>query len=272
MWNPAGAALAVHIRPAWWQAWWFRSVMTATLTGGLLWAGGARLRRLKRDRAVQRVVSRRLLESQESERKRIAGELHDGLGQDLLVIKNRALLGLQEPGLNHRTADHLDEISRLASHTLEEVREISRNLRPYQLDRLGLTRALRAMITGVSQATSLPIRAELDPLDGLLPASLEIHLYRIVQELLNNVVRHSHASMARVGALHQASRLALCVEDDGCGFDAGALARAQAPDGLGLTDIVERVRLLGGTARCISRPAGGTRWAIDIPVNPTRTA
>ena len=266
VWNDTGAALAVVVQPAWWQTWWFHGVAAAAAAGGVLGSVEARLRRLRRGRAAQQGFSRRLLESQEDERKRIAAELHDSLGQDLLVIKNRALLGLQDPAATTLVADQLGEISRLASHTLEEVREISRNLRPYQLDRLGLTKALQAMVTSVSRASGIPIATDLDPVDGLLPAAMEIHFYRIVQELLSNLVKHSHASAARVALSRCFPRLTLMVEDDGCGFDTDMLPHRQARAGLGLTDIAERVRLLGGTARCDSRPAAGTRWTVEIPV------
>ena len=88
----------------------------------------------ERARALQETFSRRLIDSQEQERKRIAAELHDSLGQNLLVIKNRAVMG-RSPGAS--ASQELDEIARLAGQSIEEVREISQNLRPYQLDRLG---------------------------------------------------------------------------------------------------------------------------------------
>jgi len=128
------------------------------------------------------------------------------------------------------------------------------------------------MVAGVSRAADIPIVTELDSLDGLLPSALEIHLYRIVQELLNNLVKHSQAATARVAARRRARQLILTVEDDGRGFDAGTLVPQRERPGLGLTDIVERVGLLGGTARCDSRPAAGTRWTIEIPLTTAASA
>lgn len=272
VWNKAGAKLAVVVLPAWWQTWWFRIAAFVGATGLVGWTIGTRMQRLKRERAVQQAFSRRLLESQEAERKRIATELHDSLGQDLLVIKNRALLGLQNPTVTVPALEQFDEISRVASHTLEEVRDISHNLRPYQLDRLGLTKALQAMVGQVSRASGIPITIGLDSLDKVLLPPQEIHFYRIVQELLNNLVKHSHASTARVAVRLSASRIMLAVEDDGCGFDTARLSMASEQQGLGLTGMTERVRLLGGTVRCDSRPAGGTRWSIEIPATSSKPA
>ena len=266
VWNDTGASLGLLVLPPWWQTSWFRALVGITLSGLVFWWGEHRVLRLRRERAARMAFSQRLIESQEEERKRIAAEMHDSLGQDLLVIKNRALLGLKDPALTPHALEQMEEISRMASHTLEEVREISRNLRPYQIDRLGLTKALQAMAATVSRASGLPCVAEFDSLDRLLAAPREIHLYRIVQELLNNVVKHSHASQCRVSARRQKDRLVLTVEDDGRGFDAGAaLARPPGSLGLGLGVIAERVSFLGGTWQCDSRPGHGTAWRIEIP-------
>jgi ligand-binding sensor domain-containing protein/signal transduction histidine kinase len=270
IWNKAAVALAVNVLPAWWQTWWCRAVATLGVTGLLSWLIATKLRRLHGERAVQVAFAQRLIRSQEDERKRIAAELHDSLGQDLLIIKNRALLGLRDKATTGQASEQFGEISQLATQSLEEVREISHNLRPYQLDRLGLTRALQAMAAGVSRASGILIRTELDPLDGLFGASTDIHFYRIVQELLNNIVKHSDAAAARLSVRHRGKRLFLEVEDDGCGFDTATHSPQSATShGLGLTDIAERVRLLGGSVRCNSHPAAGTRWAIEIPVTQT---
>jgi signal transduction histidine kinase/ligand-binding sensor domain-containing protein len=272
VWNEKGATLGIVVLPAWWQTWWFRAAALVGAVGLVGWAAEARVQRLKRSRATQRAFSRRLLESQEAERHRIATELHDSLGQDLLVIKNRAILGSQDPTSASSAREQLGEISKVASHTLEEIREISRNLRPYQLDHLGLTKALQTMITGVSESSAMPIQIDLDSIDGLLERSLEIHFYRVVQELLNNLVKHSHAATARISAKRLTQKIRLTVEDDGCGFRMEGLDTPSPPQGLGLTGVAERVRLLGGNWHCESRPAAGTRWTIEVPITAKASA
>ena len=267
VWNQDGATLGLVVLPPWWMTWWFRALTGISVAGLVFGWYERRLHRLRRERAARMAFAQRLIESQEEERKRIAGEMHDGLGQDLLVIKNRAMLGLKDGTASARAGEQLEEISRMASHTLEEVREISRNLRPYQIDRLGLTKALESMVVAVSRSSGLPCAGEFDSIDGLLASHLEIHLYRIVQELLNNVVKHSDASQCRVSARCEKDRLVLIVEDDGRGFDrVAAFGRGPGSLGLGLDGITERVGMLGGSWQCDSRPGHGTRWRIEIPL------
>jgi signal transduction histidine kinase/ligand-binding sensor domain-containing protein len=266
VWGPA-TALAFEVQPYYWHTAWFRLAVLLVI-GSLAWSAYRwRVIGLEKRRQAQADFSRRLIESQENERKRIAAGLHDSLGQNLLVIKNRALLGLQETAATPDAREQFGEISRMASHALDEVRAISHNLRPYQIDRLGLTKALEAMAAGVSRASGLPCVRHFDPLDGLLAPPLEIHLYRVVQELLNNVVKHSDASECRLEVAQLHRRLVLTVKDDGRGFDYAATAgRVSAEQGMGLDDIAERVRILGGTAQCEARPGQGTHWRIEIPV------
>lgn len=263
IWNDKGAQLDVVVLPPWWLTWWAQGGAVLGTAALAFWIVEARLRRAKREHAMQRAFSHRLIQAQEEERKRIAAELHDGLGQDLLVIKNRALLGMKDAAAAPQAAEQFTEISRLTSESLGEVRQISHDLRPYQLDRLGLTKALQAMVTNVSTASGIRCVAQLESLDGLLPQALEIHCYRIVQELLNNVLKHSQASEARMSATVRNGRICLVFEDDGCGFD--RTAARQQPRGAGLRDIAERVYILGGTIRCDSEPARGARWTIEIP-------
>jgi signal transduction histidine kinase len=271
VWNDAGATLGLIVRPGWWQTGWFRVLAGVGLAGLVFLSYRRRVLALQGARATQQSFSRRLIESQENERKRLAAELHDSLGQNLLVIKNRALLGLQDASATAGALDQLDTISSVASQSLQEVREIAHNLRPCHLDRLGLTKALRAVITSVARASTIEFVPEIEVIDGLLLPEQEINLYRIVQELLNNIVKHSHAAQARLGIRLEDRRLVLTFEDDGCGFDyAAATDHSQGGRGWGLAGIAERVRILGGNLRCDSSPGRGTRWAIDIPVPPAR--
>src|SRR6267378_2455306 len=140
-------------------------------------------------------LSRRLIAAQEEERKRLARELHDGVGQTLLVIKNRAFLASQAPNLPTAVAEQLNEISTIAMRAIEEVREISYTLRPFQLDWMGLSKALLALINKVSLAGGFRVVADIDPIDGLFLPEAEINLYRIAQEGLTNIVKHARAAV-----------------------------------------------------------------------------
>ncbi|HKE23393.1 MAG TPA: sensor histidine kinase [Bryobacteraceae bacterium] len=206
------------------------------------------------------LFSRRLIESQEAERKRIAAELHDSLGQTLMVIKNQAVMALQQaPGNN---ADHLREISASASHAIEEVRTIAYALRPYQLGRLGLTRAAASLIEKVADSSGIPFTSRLDSVDGLFGPQSETSLYRILQESLNNIVRHSSATQASVELARTGHAVSIRIADNGVGFTPDQDSR-----GLGLVGITERVRLLGGTSQIVSAPGRGTTIFICMECN-----
>jgi signal transduction histidine kinase/ligand-binding sensor domain-containing protein len=271
VWNTTGAALGITVLPPWWQTWSFRALAVAAVGGLLFWLVRLHWRRIQHVRAVETAFTQRLIRSQEAERHRIAAELHDSIGQDLLVIKNRALLGLRNVDTASPPADQLQEISKVATQSLEGVREISRNLRPFHIDRLGLTKAVEVMVTAAVNASGLRCSVELQPVDGLLAPDSEIHLYRITQELVNNIIKHSDASEASLCLKPAHGKVTLTVEDDGRGFDyAVVFGRPASEHGFGLADIAERVRILSGKLQCDSRPGKGTRWQIEIPFAKTR--
>ena len=257
VWSPEGVSLPISIEPYWWQTLWFRSSATLLALAALVAAFQWRVSALKRRRIEQDVFARRLLESQEAERKRIASELHDGIGQTLVVIRNRAMLGLQDGPVSQ-----LEEISVAAGDVIDEVRRVAYGLRPNQLDRLGLTGALQALVDQTAKSSGLHIRAEITDIDGLVAKADEINVYRIVQEALSNVVRHARASSGRVAVGVRGSEIEIRIEDDGEGF----LSRAAADSrGLGLTGIAERARILGGRATVRSTLGQGTSVNVYVP-------
>jgi len=204
-----------------------------------------------------------LIAAQEAERKRIAAELHDSLGQNLLLIKNLAQMALreQEPA---QTYERVASIDHLAAQCIAETRQISRDLHPHQLDHLGLKRALESMLESVAQASVITFQWKIDCVDELFSAEGAMNLYRIVQESLNNILKHSRAKNARVDLERDIHEVQLCISDDGCGFSPGRLAENKK--GLGLKNIPERVRMLGGSLKVDSAPGGGTRIDVVIPV------
>jgi signal transduction histidine kinase len=202
------------------------------------------------------IFSRRLIESQEAERKRIATELHDSLGQNLLVIKNRALMALQHCP---NTLDHLSEICYTASQAIDEVRNIAYALRPHGLDRQGLTRSLESLLTRISNSSDIHFSLRLDNIDGLFSRESETSIYRILQESVNNIVRHSGADQACIEIVRDEASVSITVADDGVGFQVDSVA-----GGLGLAGIAERVRFLEGTSRIVSAPGAGTTISIRI--------
>jgi len=266
VWNETGTALAIVVQPAWWQTWWLRALALVTGAAAVFGFNEWRVLQLKRRRLQQEDFSRQLIASQEKERHRIATELHDSLGQNLLVIKNRAYLGLKAGETGPAMQTQLQEISEASAQAIAEVRSIARALRPYQLERLGLPLALKALTDQLAATTSLRVEADLAALDGGLSPEVAISLYRIVQESLNNVAKHAQASTVRLQARVVAAGLCLSIQDDGRGFDVAALRNQTQPQAaFGLLAMVERVRLLGGTLTIDSHPGRGTRLEMVIP-------
>jgi signal transduction histidine kinase/ligand-binding sensor domain-containing protein len=275
VWNTRGAALSIVVVPSFWQTWWFQSLSGVAAVGLLAAAYRRRIAALEREQGRQQAFSRQLIESQERERARVAAALHDSVGQSLLVMKNRALLAMTAmTGPDDAPAAHvqLAEISNTASEALEEVREIANNLRPYQVDRLGLTRSIQSLIARVEDSTSLALTVHLDDVDQLFPADAEVAVYRIVQEGLTNVIKHAEATEASVTITRHADRARIVIRDNGRGFSQAAItARNGRTAGIGLMGLAERVRMLGGERRIESDPDCGTAIVIELPVGVGRT-
>ncbi|MEP7343330.1 MAG: two-component regulator propeller domain-containing protein [Acidobacteriota bacterium] len=262
VWNSTGQSLRVVVLPPFYRTWWFLTLAILGL-GGLLFSGyELRIRRLKKAQAAQQAFSQQLIESQEYERKRIAAELHDSLGQNLMVVKNRAMLGAMALP-DEQAKVRFNEISASIAQTLEEVRAIAYNLRPYHLDQLGLTTAIVATIQRVAASCEIEFTSEVDDLDGLFAPAAEITLYRIVQESLNNIVKHSQATEAQVRVRCGERELEVIIRDNGRGFV------IQTPDqtsgkGFGLIGLAERVRMLGGSYTIHSQPGDGTVITVKL--------
>jgi signal transduction histidine kinase len=255
--------------PPWWT--WKKGVVLIGVLLGVLAASVLRIqllrRRFERRQSAQLEFSRRILQSQESERRRIAANLHDSLGQNLLVIKNQARLGLQPVLDASAVRQCLDQISGMASQAIEEVRQITHDLRPYVLDQLGLTRSLRAIIRRVSENCPIVFASHVDDIDGLFASESEIHIYRIVQEGLNNVIKHSGATEAAVVIKRQSQLLTIEVRDNGRGFTGNSEIAEELPEaGFGLSGVGERARILGGKVIWESQPDKGFGLTVEIPL------
>lgn len=254
--------------PPWWtlkRTVALVSTLLAVLAVALLWVHLLR-RRLARQQAARLAFSRQILRGQESERQRIAVNLHDSLGQNLLVIKNQARLAMQFAGDETDRQNRLNKISEITSQAIEEVRQITRDLRPYQLDRLGLTQAIRAVVNQASENSSILTAISLDTIDGLFDKESEIHVYRIVQEAFTNILRHSGATEAAIVVKNLGGFISVSIRDNGHGFDPGVIGSVADHDpGYGLNGMKERARILGGRLVLESRPDMGTSISIEIP-------
>lgn len=265
IWGTEATLLRAMIAAPFYDTWWFRLLTAAVLIGLVVATVRERERRARARRIRQEEFARALIASQEHERKRLAGELHDQLGQDLLVVKSRALIALQADGLSGPARAQLEQISDVAAQALETVRGMAHHLTPYQLDHLGLTAALRSMTEAIAGATAITVDVSVDDVDSRLPPHAAIHLYRIVQEALNNVVKHSGGKTSLVRVRCGADDISVTISDDGRGFSS---APAQ---GFGLSEIVERTRILGGRLEIASAPGRGTRLHLVLPTKGAGT-
>lgn len=267
---PPGSILLFR-QPTFWELYKWRVVaVTCVCVLQALLIVWLLITRHKRRRAEEAKMSLagRLLMLQDEEQQRVAAELHDGLGQNLAIIKNRAIIGLRDQTSQEQAREQLEEIAATATASIVEVREIAHNLRPYELDRLGLVAAIESMIERVSDSTAIKLSANLDRIEGLLSPEAETSVYRIVQEGLNNVIKHSKATTARIEIRKNGNQLAIAVEDNGEGIPLPATEEnGNKAKGFGLAGIAERVRVLGGSLAVDSKPSHGT--AINIRLELT---
>jgi len=258
------AVLRFNINPPFYQQLWFIGMAAVLLSAIIYGVVRGRIQKALREQREQQEFSRRLIDSQEQERKRIAAELHDSIGQELLIIKNRALLGLEACPEDNPAKKELERISNISSQTIGEIREISYNLRPYQLDRLGLTKAIQSIITRVEGASHIRFESDIAPIDNLFPKEHEINIYRIVQEGINNALKHAQASKIYVKVEKGNDTVTISIKDDGRGFDAAKTFSNVETQGFGLRGISERVRILGGKFSIASSVKSGTILLITL--------
>jgi len=204
---------------------------------------------------------------QEEERRRLARELHDGVGQTLTALaleleRTRQKLAREgAPELAGRVGEGIE----LARQALDEIRELSRLLRPPVLDDLGLPAALSWLARSLGERTGLEVALAVDGIDGELDPDLATLVFRLVQEALTNVLRHSGAASAEVAVRRTPRALELRVADAGRGFDAAAALADGEAAGSGLRGMRDRLELFGGRLTIASSPGRGTAVAATVP-------
>lgn len=215
-----------------------------------------------------KILSRRLIEVQESERRTIARELHDEIGQSLTAIKID-LQSMKDSAANETQQNHFDESIELIEHSLDQVRNLSLDLRPSMLDDLGLFPTLRWYLIRQAERTGIKavINAEKSELEDL-PPELDITAYRISQEAITNIIRHSDAKNLSVDLWVSEDLLHLIIKDDGKGFDVKKAKKlAIGGKSIGILGMQERVELLGGSIEISSSADSGTEIHAVLPIN-----
>jgi signal transduction histidine kinase len=231
-------------------------------------------RLLAQNEARWRSVSMRIVRVQEAERGRISRDLHDSIGQRLTALRIQLdLLHETMTAEANPLSARVAALRELADRSLQEVRGLSRVLRPQMLDDLGLVPTLRWLFREFHKSANIEV--DFADRSGGLPIDQDVAtlIYRIAQEALTNVVKHAHAASVQVRLDVAATRLVLAIADSGTGFDPRAvLASSNGSEGFGLRSMRDRVQLLGGQFIVHSAPGEGTRIEIDVPLNPVETS
>lgn len=215
------------------------------------------------------LLSQQLVEAQEAERRRIARELHDEIGQTLTAVKINLQAIQRRAGVADLTGS-LQESMDIVEQAIQQVRNLSLDLRPSLLDDLGLAATLRWYLDRQARWAGLNTQLTVIPPNLQLPANLETVCFRLVQEALTNALRHAQAQTIRVDLQQHDKELQLVIGDDGLGFEVEpTLKRVAYGKGLGLMGMQERVSLLGGRFELESAPGQGTQIRVFLPLPPT---
>jgi len=218
-------------------------ILVLVISGSLFFIFGLIFFYYRRQRLAQKAFLVQLIHSQEEERKRISKELHDGIGQSLLVLKN-----------------NMTEGKPLIESTIEELRTISRNLHPILLEKLGFKKAIENVVDLASKSTSIYMSYEIDDVNKVLNPEQQINIFRIVQECMSNILKHSQATAARVVISKLGHKVKITIFDNGIGFN---LSEAKKKKSLGLASMAERTKLISGDIQISSIP-GQTKIEIKV--------
>jgi signal transduction histidine kinase len=207
---------------------------------------------IKSKKNLQEHFSQKLLLSQEEERMRVSKDLHDGIGQQLLLIKNKLI-----------ASD--DQVTKeIVDNTIDELRNISRDLHPFALQELGITKAIEHTLIQIDENTTLFISSQIDNIDNIFSRKEEINIYRIVQESLSNIIKHAKAEAIKVIVKKFSNNVTISIRDNGVGFDFNE--KYQDIKSLGLKTLLERSKFLKGQMKVISKKENGTLIEFKFPV------
>jgi signal transduction histidine kinase len=262
VWNDAGASIQFTIAPAYYQTTWFLA-LSLGMVAALIWsAHRLRLRVVEKHQQEISALNERLMKAQEQERIRIAGELHDGVMQQLLAMT--MMLGTAKRRIpeDSKAKPTLDKISDKLVEVGSDIRRLSHDLHPPILQEAGLTQAVRAYCEQFSVSSGVPVSCQAD--DGLdaLSRGAALALFRIMQEALGNAVKHARPARMTVHLTRSGDVVTLRLSDDGAGFDRSRLSTS---GGLGLIMMRERASQLNGTFEFDTAPGRGTVITIQIP-------
>ena len=267
VWSTAGPSVEIVVVPPFWRTRWFLALAVAGAASIALAGHERRVRRVRRLHTLQEEFSRQLIDSQERERKRVSNEMHDSLGQHVAIIKRTARTSRDMATDRTAVDEAFAEIAGLADRINADMTEIAYDLRPHQLDTIGLSKTIESMVRRVGRTCDIQLATDIASIDDAIPDASQIHVFRIVQEAVSNIVKHSEASCANVTITRRATSVEIQVRDNGRGFRSEGLDAARSTaHGAGLAGIRERARIIGGQAVIQSSAETGTTVAVTLPL------
>jgi PAS domain S-box-containing protein len=218
------------------------------------------------ERAMKQ-LPRKMIEAQENERIRIASELHDSLAQNLLVINTEIQTCIKRGDSDDSMIENLTRASTMTTEALDQINEIAHNVRPAYLDKSGFERAIKRMAETITDSLGITIFVEIDLRGYELPKELEITIYRIIQEALNNIMKHSGAGKAYIDVTNKDDSIEIHISDDGKGFEPDFLkSNDLMSKGHGLLGIKERVKIFDGSLSLDSDSGEGATLMVSLPL------
>lgn len=220
------------------------------------------LKQKEEEARLSKVMLQKLIEAKETEHRRLAQELHDGVGQSLYTI-SIALQAIERFVKEPKLEEYLDEVRKELDKVMGDIKSYSYQLRPQSLDNLGLSATIKGIIQVLEKShPSLTIEFFSD-IHQRLPSLVEINMYRVIQEALHNISKYAEATSVMLYIIEQKNNIIFKICDDGTGFD----VKARKQEGLGLMHMKERVNQLGGTLHITSKKGIGTTIEGEIPLS-----
>jgi signal transduction histidine kinase len=262
VWNETGASLDFSIDAAYYQTRWFPTLVMGMLIGVVWAAHRIRVGIVEKHEHEIRALNERLMKAQEQERIRIAGELHDGVMQQMLAVT--MMLGTAKRRIGNETeaTATIDKVQEKLIQVGTDIRQLSHDLHPPALQVAGLPQAVRVCCEQFAETSGIQVSCDADERVHDLSRGAALALFRIVQEALGNAAKHAHATRITVGLTRSTAHVYLVVTDDGAGFDPDSLGTSR---GLGLVMMRERATQLNGTFEFENAPGGGTMIKVVIP-------
>lgn len=219
-----------------------------------------------RKQAEERILAAQLLNIQDTERSRISKDLHDEIGQVMILLKFQ-LSAIQAKLTDNCLQHECDELLGQIDGAIENIRRLAKDLSPISLENLGLSAAVRFLIEDFSLGSNIEASLDIDEVDKLLSPQAQLNIYRIFQETLTNIARHAQARHVSAMIKKQDDGIYIMIQDDGKGFDVNEIFCNRLKGwGFGLATIDERVKLIGGSLDLVSRPGAGTKITFTVPV------